>query len=180
MDTDTPEIDAPESEVETTQTEADDQGLGDAGKRALDAERTARREAEKALKQAQAELDAAREAAMSETERLIAQARREARDEALSEAHTRLVRAEARALATGKLADPSDISSFIDLTTFEVDADGNVDSAAITAAIDALIKSKPYLAAQRVGGDADAGARGAAPRTTGSMNDLIRRAAGVA
>jgi ElaB/YqjD/DUF883 family membrane-anchored ribosome-binding protein len=175
MDTETPTTDAPAEEILEDAPE-----LGDAGKQALQTERKARRDAEKALKAIQSELEAAREAQLSEAEKAISQARREARDEALREVNARVIRAEAKALATGKLADPSDISSFIDLNTFEVDDEGNVDTKAIAKAIDELIKQKPYLAAQRVGGDADAGARGAAPTPRGSMNDRIRRAAGVA
>ena len=151
--------------------------LGDSGKRALDAERAARRNAEKAAKAAQAELDRLREASLSETERAIAQARREAREETSRELNSRLVRAEAKAVATGRLADPEDIVRYIDLSQFEVDESGNVDVKALNKEIDALLKSKPYLAAQRVGGDVDSGARGKAT-TTNDMNSLIRRAAG--
>jgi hypothetical protein len=184
MDTDqTTDTGAPETEhVESTDTstETADQGLGDAGRKALESERAARKAAEKQLKAMQTELETTREASLSEAEKAIATARREARAEALTEVNARVIRAEARALATGKLADPNDIENFIDLRGFEVDDEGHVNAKAITKAIDDLIKSKPYLAAQRVGGDADAGARGAAPSNKGDMNSLIRRAAGLA
>jgi hypothetical protein len=183
-DTETPTTDAPiDADVEEPTTAPEphaerDEDLGDAGKRALEAERKARRNAERAAKAAQAELEAAREASLSETERAIAQAARDARTAAYTEFNSRLVKAEARAIATGRLADPSDVAAFIDLSTIEVDEDGTVDTKAISKAIDDLIKTKPYLAAQRVGGDVDGGARGKPSAVTGDMNSLIRQAAG--
>lgn len=72
----------------------------------------------------------------------------------------RLVRAEVKAAAVGKLNDPTDALTFLDLTSFEVGDDGSVDEAAIASAIDDLVSKKPYLAAQGGGrGSADGGAR---------------------
>lgn len=68
---------------------------------------------------------------------------------------------------------------FLDLSTFKVDDNGEVDGKAIAAAIDELVKTKPYLAANGTRGtrDFDAGSR--TPAGGGrSMNDLIRSAAG--
>jgi hypothetical protein len=49
------------------------------------------------------------------------------------------------AAADGRLVDPTDLpASAVDLTD-----DGTVTRDAVTAAIDALVKSKPHLAAQR-------------------------------
>src|SRR5690606_3836292 len=56
------------------------------------------------------------------------------------------------AAAASKLSDPADALKFLDLSGFEVGDDGEVDSSAIAEAIDGLIESKPYLAAQ--GGNA--------------------------
>jgi hypothetical protein len=70
------------------------------------------------------------------------------------------LRAELKAAAKGKLADPADASLFINLHDFEVSDSGDVDSDALTAAIDDLITRKPHLAAsksRRFEGDADAG-----------------------
>lgn len=166
----------PEDVVEVVESEEVSE-LGDPGKRALDAERNARRTAEKAAKAAQAELEKLREASLSETERAINQARKESREETQRELNVRLVKAEAKAVATGRLADPEDITRYIDLSQFEVDDDGNVDVKALNKEIDVLLKSKPYLAAQRVGGDVDSGARGKAA-TANDMNQMIRKAAG--
>lgn len=183
-ETETPTEDVTETvedaETETTDAHAEHDELGDAGKRALEAERKARRAAERAAKAAQAELEKAREATLTEADRLIAQAKREARDELQAEYASRVVKAEVKAAATGRLSDVNDALVFIDPTQFEVDEEGNVDSKAIGKAIDELIKSKPYLAAQRVGGDVDGGARGKPTTTSGDMNSLIRQAAGLA
>lgn len=83
------------------------------------------------------------------------------KDEALAAANTKIAKANLRAAAAGKLADPMDALTFIDVSSFEVDDDGNTDEAALNAAIEDLITNKPYLAAQgkRFQGDADGGAR---------------------
>lgn len=68
--------------------------------------------------------------------------------EALAKANGRILKAEVRAAAAGKLHDPADALRHLDLSDFEVGDDGEVDTAAVTEAIEALVKSKPYLAAQ--------------------------------
>lgn len=152
-----------------------DDGLGDAGKRAIEAERTARRAAEKRIADMEKELVRIRESGMSDQEKAVETAKREARAEANKAFNTRLVQADVRAAAAGKLADPEDAIRFLDLGEFAVDDDGGTDKKAITKALDELVKAKPYLAASatRPTGDADQGARGTAG-TGSSMNDLIR------
>lgn len=153
-----------------------DDGLGDAGKRAIEAERQARRQAERRIGEMEKELTRIRENGMSEQEKAVEAARREARAEATKAFNTRLLQAEVRATAAGKLADPEDAIRFLDLDEFAVDDDGKTDQKAITKALDELVKAKPYLAASatRPTGDADQGARGAPAAS--SMNDLIRNA----
>jgi hypothetical protein len=114
----------------------DETALGDAGKRALHAEREARRDAETARKTAE--------------ERAAAIA-------------SRLLAAEVRAAAAGKLADPGDAPRLLDLAQFTPGEDGSYDTGAITAAIDQLVTGKPYLAAGARGvfqGSGDGGPRG--------------------
>ena len=96
-----------------------------------------------------------------EKEYAAEQERRKVEMEALSKANQRILKAEIRAQATAKLADPADALLYLDMSSFEVGDDGEVDAQAITAAIDDLIASKPYLAAQgrRFQGGADGGAR---------------------
>lgn len=170
----TEEIDEETQETESDETtEADTEGetaLGDAGKRALDAMKQQVKDAKKAAKEAKDAL-AKRDAddALKERpadEQAIEKARAETRAETLKTADERIVKANLKAAATGKLADPSDVFAYpkiIDLSSFEVDEDGEVDADALNDAIEALLAAKPHLAAQkqnRFNGDADGGAKG--------------------
>lgn len=116
--------------------------LGDKGKQALDrmkakwqAERDKRIAAEQKINETTPTDDAERIA-------------RDAETKALAKANDRIVRAEVRAAASGKLSDPTDALNFIDLTQFEVDDDGSIDETEIADAITDLLAKKPYLAAQ--------------------------------
>lgn len=123
--------------------------LGDSGKKAIQAEREARKAAEKSAKEANdraAALEAKEQG--REAEHVAALEAQRAKDEALAGANKRIVSAELRAAATGKLADPLDALAFIDITDFEVSDDGSVKDAEITAAIADLIERKPHLAAR--------------------------------
>lgn len=73
---------------------------------------------------------------------------REVEEAALAKANDRIRKAEVRAQAATLLADPADALRFLDLDQFEVGSDGEVDTAAVREAIEGLVKSKPYLAAQ--------------------------------
>lgn len=135
--------------------------LGDKGKRALASmkgkwrtERDKRRELEQRL----AEKDGADDAE---------QTRRKAEADAIAKANSRILRAEIRAAAKGRLADPKDALTFLDLEQFEVGEDGEIDSEEIEEAISDLLKDKPYLAAQsrqRFQGTGDGGAARKASR----------------
>lgn len=133
----------------TAETTADDAGLGDAGKKALDAMKAERKAAkdlaatEKARADAlQAKLDG------KEAEHLAAQEKAAADKLILDKANQRILKSEVKAAAKGVLADPQDAYKFLDLDVFEVDDDGNVDEDVIAKALADLVKSKPYLAAQ--------------------------------
>jgi hypothetical protein len=92
---------------------------------------------------------------------------------ATAAANSRILRAEIRAVAKGRLADPKDALTFLDLDQFEVDEDGQVDEDEIAEAIDGLLKNKPYLAAQggrRFQGTGDGGAA----RKAGKPKQLTR------
>lgn len=141
--------------------------LGDAGKKALDAMKAERKAArdeanewKRKLEELQAKIDGkeAEHAARLERERVQA--------DALGKANEKILKAELRAAAAGKLSDPSDALLYIKIADFEVGDDGEVDQAALTAAVDRLIETKPYLAAQggkRFQGGADGGPRNEAP-----------------
>lgn len=169
----TQETGADETSVDTASTEqgtatdasTDQQGeaaLGDAGKKALDAMKSKWKEADRLAKEnaaALAALQAKLEGKESEHQQALEAQR--VKDEAIAAANQRILSAEIRAAAAGKLNDPSDALAYIDPTSFEVGEDGSVDSAAISAAIADLVTKKPYLAAQgsRFQGSADGGAR---------------------
>lgn len=150
-----------------------DEPLGDAGKRALESERESRKEAEARAKAAEKAL----RDASTEHERAIAEARAEARREILEEANSRLLRAEIKAAATGKLANPELAVRLLDMSTFKVADDGTVEVKAITTAIDKLLESDPYLKASTVTGSADGGRQGEPAPSKLDMNTLIRAAA---
>lgn len=137
--------------------------LGDAGKKALDAMKAERKAARDEAATAKAERDALQaKLDGKEAEHAAAQEAQKVRDEALAAANERILKAEVRAAAAGKLADPQDALRFLDMSEFEVGKDGEVDASLIAKAIDDLVTTKPYLAAQggqRFQGGADGGAR---------------------
>lgn len=166
---------APQAAPTSPQAASGDE-LGDGGRKALDEERRARRAADKALKDAAAELEKLRSASMSDQEKAVAQAKAAGRAEAVQETASRLVRAEVRALAAGKLADPADAIYLLGDLSDYVASDGDVDSKAIAKAIDALVHDKPYLAPQG-SSPAPLPGGGATPSNGFSMDSWIRDSA---
>lgn len=179
--------------------------LGDAGKRAIDAMKAERNEARRALKPVTTLM---RELGIKSVDELRGRLqtpagdagstdgttegkptdgkpavdadkiRREAQAEARQAADQRVIRAEVKAAAAGKLADPGDALRFLDLTEIELDDDGNVDADEVADAISDLVKKKPYLAAQsgkRFQGTADTGARQAKPTRPLSLGEAVSR-----
>ncbi|MFC9786441.1 hypothetical protein [Rhodococcus sp. NPDC127528] len=127
----------------------DDKPLGPQGERALAAlkeqrktERARRIAAEKKNRQLEAQLAGKGSNDSDDEKSRIIEERVTAR------ANQKILRAEVRAAAANKLADPSDAYKFLDLAQFEVGEDGDVDQGEIADAINDLIQSKPYLAAQ--------------------------------
>lgn len=128
----------------------DDPGLGDAGKRALRAERRAKAEAEKRAKEAEAELQRLRDEQKSDAQKAIDEAREQARQEALEEARRslapKLAAAKAESLASSRTSDPAlAVAALGDLTQFVGD-DGQVDTDAMSDALDDVIEKHPALA----------------------------------
>ena len=162
--------------------DADPEGadaLGDPGKKALDAqkakwkaERDRRRELERELEEARRPKGDDNDAPDAD------QIRREAAEAATAKANQRIIRAEVRAAAAGKLTDPKDALKFLDLDQFEVDEDGEIDTDEIADAITDLITNKPYLAAQsgkRFQGTGDGGSRnGGRPKQITSREELAK------
>lgn len=126
--------------------------LGDAGKKALasmkEREKAARAETRELKKQLEELKAQAASKDKSEDEKALEEARRKAESEAMSKANERILKSELKAAATGKLADPKDVLAFLDLTEFEVDDNGEVNTDDISDAINKLLEEKPHLAAQ--------------------------------
>lgn len=169
--------------LEPDDTDADPEGadqLGDPGKKALDTMKgklKAERERRRALEAQLAERDKPADGDQPDPDALA----RQAEATAMARVNERLVKAEVRAAAAGKLADPADAHRFLDLSQFEVDDDGNVDADEVADAIDDLLTSKPYLAAQggstkpRFQGTADSGARKGNARPTQLSEADVKR-----
>jgi hypothetical protein len=130
--------------------------LADAGKKALDAMKAERATAKREARAEKRRADAAE----AELARLKGgtppappgdqpdpeQIRQEAERNATAKANGRVLRAEIRAAAAGRLHDPADALAHLNLDDFDVDDDGGVDTTAITEALEELLERKPYLA----------------------------------
>jgi hypothetical protein len=128
----------------TTVTEpATTEPLGDGGKAALEAERKARKSAEKAARDVQAKLDELTAASQSETEKQIAKARKESAEAATAEVtnayRSKLLNAEVRAQAAGKFANPALAAKVLDIDLDAAFVDDELDTASITRAIDEFL-----------------------------------------
>ncbi|WP_406737614.1 hypothetical protein OG365_07205 [Streptomyces sp. NBC_00853] len=102
------------------------------------------------------------------------------REEIRAEFAAQLVRAEVRAAAAGRLRDPADALALVDLDAL-AGKNGEIDTKAVSAALDALIKAKPYLAAPDqsgpapMWGDVGAGQRESAEPEPASPYERLRR-----
>lgn len=122
-----------------------DPALGPSGEAALKAERARAATAEKTAKALQKQLDEIADANLNDVDRLAKGEYERGVSEATKAANERILKTEVRAAATGKLTDPADALAYLDLTTLTVGDDGEVDTAAVVTAIDALLAEKPYL-----------------------------------
>jgi hypothetical protein len=140
--------------------------LGEAGTRALEQERKARREAETAGRKLALELEQLKSSQLTDQDKALAEARNEGRNEG-----TRLlVEAEIRAQAAGKLVNPQLAARLVDVEALMPANGSMVDGERIAAIIDQLIIDEPYLKAPqfapanteplRPAGTAPTGARG--------------------
>jgi hypothetical protein len=115
----------------------------------------------------------------SDLERAVKAARDEGRAEVQTAANTRLVTAEARALAAEmQFRKPGHAVKLIDLSSVKVGDDGEVDSAAVRSLLDDLAKDDPLLLAVpddgRPKGSADQGVRATAPSNDPRAADLAQ------
>lgn len=139
----------------TTAEPATTEPLGDGGKAALDAERKARKNAEKAARDVQAKLDELTAASQSDTEKQIAKARKESADAATAEVtntyRSKLLSAEVRAQAAGKFANPALAVKVLDIDLDTAFSDDELDTASITKAINEFL-ARDENAGLRAGG----------------------------
>lgn len=158
----TASTEAPTGEVPPEGDPAGAEALGDAGKRALDSMKDkwhTERDQRRALEARIAELEKPKAGADGTPDADAIRA--EAERAAAGKANARILRSEIKAAAAGKFADPSDAALYLDLTRFEVDANGDVDADEISDAIEELLTRKPHLAAStrpRFQGSGDGGA----------------------
>lgn len=185
-----------EADDDDTGTDADDDKADDTKKDTTTDDKSAADDVEKwkalarkhekeakRLKAFEVEVNKSKDQSKSETEKAIekakAEAAAEAGKEATTKANARILRAEIKAAAAGKLADPADALRLLDLDDFDVDDDGETDAKAIAKAIDDLVKSKPYLAGKAGGkGSADNGARSGSASSNQALSpqERLRRA----
>lgn len=174
----TPDVETEQvPDADTDATPEGAEALGDAGKKALDSmkakwktERDARRELEQKL------ADAAKPASADETPDLEALKSQAAR-EATAKANARILRSEIKAAAAGKFHDLSDVIPNLDINSFEVDENGDVDADEIAEAIQDLLTRKPHLAAakaKRFQGTGDGGAARKAAGPSQLTSDDLR------
>lgn len=131
------------------------------------------------LKKAAGELDKIRKANQSELEReqeARTVAERERDDARTAAREARLERQVTTAATKAKAVDPDAVLALLDRSKVTFGADGSISG--VDAAVEDLLKAKPYLVdGNRSPGSADGGARGAA-NAGSDMNVLLRRAAG--
>lgn len=162
------DADGSDDGVDQDAQDKDADKLGDAGKQALDRMKAKWQSERDKARDLESKLAAASAKPVDKEDADLATARQQAMDQAIQQAaakaNERILRSEVRAAATGKLANPALALKLLDLSEFEVDADGNVDAEEISTAIAELITKEPYLAAQgrKFQGDADAGPRNGA------------------
>lgn len=173
---DTDGQDGPDNDGDDADPEGAD-ALGDPGKKALAAQKAKWKEERDRRKALERQLAEATKPKGDGDEPTPDQIRAEAEQAATAKANARIIRAEVRAAAAGKLADPKDALKFLDLDAFEVDDNGEIDTDEIADAITDLIKNKPYLAraTQRFQGTGDGGSRnGGRPKQITSREELAK------
>lgn len=169
----TTQQDADTTPADDTADQSATDDLGDPGKKALEAERNARKEAEKARKALEREIAQLRTANLSEAEKAVAEAEARGRTAAITEFGERLVRSNfiAEAARRNPEFDAASVLDDLNLRRFVGD-DGEPDTDAITKSVERLI---PAGGGPRFG-NADQGPRGTS--SAPDFNQALRRAAG--
>ncbi|MFG2147526.1 hypothetical protein ACGFRG_25570 [Streptomyces sp. NPDC048696] len=172
-----PENDQDEPGTATGTEHQGEAGKGTEGDQAEDVktERAAREAAEKRASEAEQEAARLRRSNAATKGTDLDALRSEIRQEFTAQ----LVRAELRAAAAGRLRDPADALALLDVAAL-AGSGGDIDAAAVAAAVDQLVKDKPYLAADQgsapAWGDVGAGPREATEPEPATPLDRLRRA----
>lgn len=145
--------------------------LGDAGKKAIQAERQARKDADKsrksaedALEQAKAKITELEKAGLNDHEKAISDAVEEATKTAREESDAKwrgnVVKNAVKAAAVGKIANPDLAPGLISVN--DLDPESDTFGTDIASAIDALVKDNPFLEAtpKKPKGSGDGGPHG--------------------
>lgn len=139
-----------------------DAGLGDAGKRAIDAMKAERDAAQRAARAAERALEELRLAGASESEKAIAKAKADGAAEVTGRFHDQIRRSEVKVALSAAGISPSVLDLLAtapEFATLTIGDDGSIDPDAMKAAIAASKSVRPDLfAAPRAIGSADGGA----------------------
>lgn len=168
--TDTASTDRTDSTTTDTSSNSDyPDGLGDAGKRAIDRMKSERDEARRLLREAQNASQSQQSTTTDTSDRNgrkdddnKGKSAEDVENEIIARLTAQALRSSVREVAGSKLTDPNDalvLGNWSDMTPNEF---GEFDRSAITSKIDDLIKAKPYLAKsdKKFEGSADSGNRG--------------------
>jgi len=175
---------APASGGTTTPATGDPDGLGDAGKRAIQQERDAAAAAKRERDEFKRQLEELQNASKTDQEKALVAAKNEGKAEVLGKYEAAVRRSEVRAAlsAAGIASSVLDLAVRADeFAGLKVTDDGDVDG--LQAAVDAFKKAKPDLFGKAGAGNGAAPDFGGGPRGTAAgagtdVNSLIRRAAG--
>lgn len=186
------EVDAGDDGDDADESEASDDGLTDAGRQAIARERAAAERAKSAYKpvrQLMRELGIPNAEALRErltTQRAasgdegdpvdVDAVRREVAAEVNTAANQRILRSEIRRIAAETFIDPRDALSRLDLTSYEVDEEGDVDVATIQKDLKTVLKESPHLGKRSKPASFDGGTRKPVEEPR-KMSDVIRDAA---
>ena len=127
-------------------TEAEAAAVGTDGIRIIEAEREKRRKSAERAANAEKELAELRKQQMSDNDRAVADARTEGESTADARWRDKAGKLAVKAFGS-KFADPADAMLHLGEAGVPFTEDGDVDEAALTAALDKILESKPYLAA---------------------------------
>jgi len=135
--------------------------------------RTRATSAEERATKAEKELATYQQQTMTDTEKMIEAAKKEATEEVDARYQVLLKTERLRARSAGKVNDPDDAIRLLDLDALSLDDEEGMDKA-----IDALIKQKPYLAAKYTVPTIDQGPQGKEVQGKEDGNTWLRRAIG--